>query len=166
MSLLRKFIASLLLISLCSCGFTPVYKQNPGDVDATDKLAAVEIIVPHNLLGQEFKTELSDLINPNSKSVEQKYRIEVKLTKDKTAIAIQQDRSVTRYKVTVRGDYKITAIDSSKVIGQGYMLREGGFDKLASDYSTYVSEDDTTQRIVKELAADAKTKLMSVVLMM
>jgi hypothetical protein len=164
MSLFSKYSILFLSIALCSCGFTPVYKADnyvDGSTTAREDLASIEVIAPHDLTGQFFQTTLSDLLSPTAKSAPLKYRLEIKLDKSDTALAIEQDRTITRYKVVVVAHYKLIEIDTTKVLSEGSLKREGGYDKVPSDYATYVSSEDSTRRVTKELAADTKLRIMA-----
>ncbi|MCE3233010.1 MAG: hypothetical protein K0R98_1267 [Rickettsiaceae bacterium] len=165
MSSFKSFVLLVVLLALSSCGFTPVYKQTVDSTGAvaTDEFAAVEIIAPHNLYGQAFATNLSDLLNPSSKTVPIKYRLTTEVDKSESGLTIEQDRTTSRYKVTVMVKYTLTDVATGKVIDQGRIRRDGGYDRVESDYATYVSADDTAKRIIKELAADAKLKIISII---
>jgi hypothetical protein len=148
---------------LCSCGFTPVYKKTTDSASGvtTDDMAAIDITIARGLNEQAFQTNLENLLNPTSKSVPTKYLLEVKLSKSETPLLIEQDRTITRYKISVSAQYKLINITDGKVLSEGTTHRDGGYDKVASDYATYVSSDDTTKRIIRELAADTKLKIIS-----
>jgi LPS-assembly lipoprotein len=161
MSLFKKIAIVFLL---CSCGFKPVYQQTnyvDGSETASDALASVDVIAQHDLNGQFFQTTLTDLLNPTAKAAPKKYRLDVKLDKSETALSIEQDRTITRYKVTVTAKYKLTDTDTSKIISEGALRRDSDYDKVTSDYATYVSAEDSARRATKELASDMKLKVIA-----
>lgn len=148
-------------IALSSCGFTPVYKTMDENSTNAKSLAAIEVQSSHDLMGQFYSNKLGDLLNPTAIKVEPKYRIKTELNKNKIPFAIQQDRTITRYKLVVIANYQLVDITNGKVIDKGILRREGGYDKVDSDYATYISDEDTTRRIVKELAEDTRIRIMA-----
>ena len=163
MSLFRV-LSLLSAMWLAACGFTPVHKSMESDSEFSEKLAAIEIVSSHDLIGQSFKTNLDNLLNPTSSSIAKKHKMVVKVTKSEVPLAIQEDRTITRYKVILNANYVITDIETGEKIDSGDIRRDGGYDKVDSDYATYISEEDTTKRIIKELAEDAKIRIISVML--
>ncbi len=161
MSLFKFFIIVVLSLFVVSCGFTPVYKEITDD-QTIENLASIEINVPKNLMGQSFKYTLTDILNPEGIKVIPKYNLDVKIDRTNTPLAIETNQTITRYKTIVRIDYVMKDVNTSAVVSQGYMKREGEYDKVASDYATYVSEEDVTKRLVKELAEDARMRIISV----
>lgn len=160
--LLLKNLSKLLIVFLItSCGFTPVYKTVEGESTAAMNLASVKVESTRDLMGQFYSNKLTDLLNPTSAEVEPQYRISTKLHKNKIPFAIQQDRTITRYKIVVEANYKLVDINSGQVIDEGTLRREGGYDKVDSDYATYISDEDTTRRIIKELAEDTRIRIMA-----
>ncbi len=161
MSLLRKLITISIVLFISACGFTPVYKTMGENSTNAASLAAVKVESTHDLIGQFYSNKLTDLLNPSAMQVEPKYRIQTTLRKNKIPFAIQQDRTITRYKLVLEADYKLVNIDDGKIIDEGSLRREGGYDKVDSDYATYVSDEDTTMRIVKELAEDTRIRILA-----
>ena len=161
MLLRNKIISISAILFIASCGFTPVYKKQDGK--SADILASVAVTSTHDLMGQAFKVKLEDILNPLSKQNNKKYRIDTILSKSKVPFAIQQDRTVTRYKLSVMVKYKMFDLTANKVIDTGSLRRDGGFDVVESDYATYISEEDTTKRIIKELAEDTNIRIISII---
>lgn len=159
-----RFCALALTLTISACGFTPVYKATWDDSQMSDKLASIEIEKADNLLEQVFVSRLQDLLNPTSISSPAKYLIKSDIETQKISLVIQQDRTTTRYKMVATLKYSITDIATGKIVNESSIKREGEYDKVDSDYATYISEEDTKKRIVKELAQDAKVRIMSFML--
>ena len=147
---------------LSSCGFTPVYQQQ--NAETTAKFAAIEMPEPKDLVEQVFTRNLSNLLNPENLNAPDLYKIDIKISRGDIALAIQEDRTVTRFKVIMTVKYILTEKATGNVIQTASIKREGEYDKVASDYATYISEEDTVRRIVKELAQDARIRIISVIL--
>jgi len=162
--MLLRSILIIFIISLNACGFTPVYKQNNSYFEANEKLASVKVNTDRGLNEQYFSSRLNDLLNPTEIDAEKKYDLNIKLSVASTPLAIQQDRTVTRYKVTVGANYTLKDKASDNILSEGTIQREGGFDKVDSNYATYISEEDSKRRVTKELAEDMKLRIISVLL--
>lgn len=158
----RSVAMTLSAFITASCGFTPIYKTVDENGNAAMNLAAVKVESSHDLMGQFYSNRLTDLLNPAAVQVEPQYRMTTTLSKSKTPLAIQQDRTITRYKIVVSVNYRLVDINSGKVIDEGNLRREGGYDKVDSDYATYISDEDTTRRIIKELAEDTRIRIMAI----
>lgn len=161
MSSLRKLLILSIALIITSCGFTPVYKTIDENGSNAKNLAAVKVESSHDLMGQFYTNKLSDLLNPASVNVEPKYRVKTELKKNKIPFAIQQDRTITRYKLVLVANYQLIDINNGKVIDEGTLRREGGYDRVDSDYATYISDGDTTKRIIRELAEDTRIRIMA-----
>lgn len=154
----------IILLSFAACGFSPVYTQNGDNAEIAAKLASVEIRPIRTLIGQEYVNALEDVLDPASRGVAKEYVIEANLGKNVLPLAIERDRTVTRYKVVIIVDYSLKEIASGKVLSQGTIKNEADYDKVNSDYATYVSENDTTSRAIRELAQDTKIRIISALL--
>ncbi|MDB2415061.1 hypothetical protein N9W34_04740 [Rickettsiales bacterium] len=161
--LLRKFIFFICLAGLLSaCGFRPLHGDHEAAQKDIELLKSVEIPPISGKIGQDFRRKLSEIINPSRTYSESIYRLEVNLNKDSIPLAIERNRIVTRYKLIVRANYKLIRIADNKVIDSGELSRDGGYDKVSSDYATYISEEYTTKTVAEALAEDMRLQLTSV----
>ncbi len=163
--LLFRFFVVLILLMVGSCGFTPIYSET-GVVQAAAKLREIRVEPIKTLIGVIYTNKLSDLLNPTDIDNAPKYSLSVDIATNNIALAIQQDRTITRYKIIVTANYKMIDIATKKIVDRGILKREGGYDKVESDYATYVSKEDTTQRVVRELAEDTRLRLVALTLNM
>ena len=148
---------------LSACGFTPIYSQK-NNSELSKKLAAIKVTPIHNLMGQKYVSALEDVLDPKNTHTANKYIIDAVLYKYVRPLAIEQDRTVTRYKVVVNVEYTLKDQADGKIISKGRIKGEADYDRVESDYATYVSENDTTDRVIKELAQDTKIKIISALL--
>lgn len=161
----KILIPSLLsLLMLSACGFTPIYSQKADNTAIAEKLASVEVKPIKTLMGQQYVNALKDILDPKNMSAVSEYTIEASLKKDVMPLAIERDRTVTRYKVIIVAEYKLKEQLSGKVVSTGTVKGAADYDRVDSDYATYVSENDTTSRVIKELAQDTKIKIISALL--
>ncbi len=154
----------LILLIISSCGFTPVYSKQGDNAEIAAKLSSVEVKPIKTLIGQEYVNALQDVLDPGRVGAVKDYEMEVTITKAVSPLAIERDRTVTRYKVAVTANYKLKASADGKIISSGTLKGESDYDKVDSYYATYVSDDDTTRRVIRELAQDTKIRIISALL--
>jgi LPS-assembly lipoprotein len=164
MLLFRSLSIVIIVALLQSCGFTPMYAQREDSADIAEKLATVQIKPIKTLIGQTYVNTLEDILDPAHKGAAKDYVLEATVNKETQALAIEQDRTVTRYKVIVTVNYSLKQISDDKVISSGTVRGQSDYDKVDSDYATYVSEDQTTNRAIRELAQDTKIKIIAALL--
>lgn len=161
MSLFSKISSILvLLILLFSCGFEPVYRAS--NINNSSELSKIKVNSSNDIKGIIYKNELDKLLNPLYLDEKKKYSLDSTFSKKKIAIAIEQDRTITRFKIIGKLNYKLTDLENGKIIDEGLLKREAGYDRVDSDYATYVSDEDTTQRLIEELAEDTRIRLISI----
>jgi hypothetical protein len=141
-----------------------MYAQNNQNDEISVKLAAVEIKPATTLIGQEYRSALQDVLDPANSGAVKEYLIEANVNKDIFPLAIERDRTVTRYKVAVIVDYSLQEIASGKVISKGKIKNEAEYDRVDSDYATYVSENSTASRAIREAAQDTKIRIIAALL--
>lgn len=147
---------------LISCGFTPLYSTNQEyNQNVADKLASIEVKPIKTIMGQEYTTALEDILNPNHLQTQKEYIIESSLGKDVSPLAIERDRTVTRYKIAITVKYTLKEKDTGKQIDSGSVRGEADYDRVESDYATYVSENDITSRVIREIVRDTRIKVIA-----
>ena len=164
MSLLRKLVLSLCVcLMVAACGFTPVYSTQNKKL-TTNELAAIRVEPIRSREGAILVNKLEQMLTQGDYSQPQKYKLTITLSRDRTAIAIERDRTISRFRLVLTAKYTLKDTSTGKVIDSGLLKREGGYDKVESDYATYVSEEDAINRIARELAEDFRIHLTSALL--
>lgn len=158
------FAVAIIFLGISGCGFSPMYAQNGDNAELSAKLASVEIKPIKTLIGQEYRNALEDVLDPSHIGAVKEYVMEANLSKNVLPLAIERDRTVTRYKVVIVVDFTLKEIVSGKVISKGQLKNDTDYDRVNSDYATYVSENDTTNRAIREIAQDTKIRIISALL--
>ncbi len=159
-----SLLVLVLYLPLSPAAFHSVYGQHvnekTGDTDSA-MLASVRIDTIPGRLGQEFKEDLEDQINPgNSIPAAAAYRLAVGLTSSEAAIGVSRDGTVSRYNVYLKSTYTLTRIADGKQVSAGSLNHVSSYNNLINAYfSTYVSDADATKRGVSELAELYRTRL-------
>jgi LPS-assembly lipoprotein len=164
---MKNYISGLIilaLVGLAGCGFRPVYSTQ-GENDTIRKdLLAITYAYEGTPVNQALMRALKQLINPQEETAPIRYILSFDTLASHGALAIQLNQEVTRYKTTVSLSYDLTDSQTGKLIKQGRLTRQGGYDVVQSQYAEHVSRQETEKRVTKELAEDLKLDLISAVL--
>ncbi|MET0155012.1 MAG: hypothetical protein ABW189_02765 [Rickettsiales bacterium] len=148
------------LLCLVGCGFSPVYAVKEKGGAHREALASVDVSAPQTREGQLFARELLTLLGGSAeRPIEPLYRAEVTFKEDELPLHIRRDRIVTRYRMHIDGRYVLRRIVDNAIITEGTVSSTGGYDRVDSDYSTYVSRRELRERLVKALAEECRRRL-------
>lgn len=157
---MRSFlIVFSLIFVLQACGFRPMYgEQAAADID----LASISINAPHSRVEQVFYSHLQDVLNPTHEPAQKNYDLATTLKETSGSLAVQQNNAISRFRVTLTVNYTLTDRFSDKVMAEGSITRHGGFDKVESDYATYVTRKKTRERLARSVAEALRLELIRV----
>ena len=164
---LRSFISCILLaltIFIQACGFTPVHGHTNRNNAQQLLLASVEVGPIKQRNGQVFKATLEDSLNPTHHVTPARYRLTMSLTVDESSLAIERDRTISRYQIITRATYVLTDIATDTILRKGVLKRESGYDKTESEYATFVSETESVDKSLRALAKDLSMVVTSSVI--
>lgn len=144
-----------------ACGFHPLYaKKSDDSTSASQLLAGVKIDPVGGRMGQQFRENLEDALNPG-KSISSvvPYRLSVTLTDNATAIDVDPNGLVARYNVYITSHYVLYDA-SGKQLTSGDLSHVSSYNNLTNEYfSTYVSEQDALTRGIVELSEMYRQRL-------
>ena len=164
LSLLKSYFVLVLVLVVASCGFKPLYKKAEGENAHSCTNFTVAKMKAFRVPGQKMQYELQDALNQACINQDKNYRVEVDLSKTKGALAIQKNRAITRYNLTIVGNYRVYEDAAEKPSYQGTSTMVGGFDAVTSDYGTYALEEDTQVKLMDEMANDMALRISSQIL--
>ena len=155
-------MASLALLvpglGLTACGFRPLYGERAGG-SAAAELAAVQIGVIGDRLGQILRNDLIERLSPLGEPTSPRYRLRATFSESKAALAIQQDTTITRYDQRVDVSFLLLDLSTGVVIFRGQSRAIGSYDAVRSDFATLTAEQDAARRTVREVAEDVRAQL-------
>lgn len=162
---MKRFIVISSLVvalnSLAACGFRPIHASYGENAQLQQELASVDINYISTILNQTIASSLSRLLNPENKDAPTRYLLSLDAESSHSALAIQLDQEVTRYKTTVRANYTLKDIKQGTLITEGIYQREGSYDVVESEYAEHVSRKETERRVAKEIAQDIKLDVLT-----
>lgn len=137
---------------LASCGFQPLHGQGaPGGASTSARLSQVQVPPIGDRVGQLVRNRLLDYFEPPGRNVPALYRLEVDVVERKEGLAIQDDRTVTRYNLRLQSRYRLVQIRSGKELMSGRAGAIAAYNVIRSDYANLIAERDARARAAQEI---------------
>jgi hypothetical protein len=166
-----KNTAVLLLIStLCSCGFEPLYVEktsgndlwyynNEYDADIVREMAQIKVETVTDRIGQLIKNELMDTFNPYGTPKCAKYFLKLEpVEKTTTEQALRDDITATREKVKYTVNYELWSEEKGRLVG-GNSWVFLSYDLLDNPYSTSMDKKKVEKDGAKIIANDISLRI-------
>ena len=114
-------------------------------------LHAVDVpVLKGNRTEQIFSNTLADLLNPESTEAAKRYQLDLKFKYEEIPAVIQQDRKITRYRITLTANYSLK--EGEAEITKGTVKTRTSYDDLTSEFGSYSAQVDAQERAAQELA--------------
>lgn len=148
---------------LAGCGFQPVYGNKSTSGAAT--LAGVQVTSIEGRMGQQFRADLEDRLNPGGiLPAKPQYRLDVTLKTSLAGIGVARDGTISRYNVYLDSTYELYRSEDGQKITSGTLRHASSYNNLTNAYfSTYIAEEDALKRGITELAELYRQRLVSAV---
>ena len=160
--LLRHGLGPLALmvggLAVTACGFRPLYGERAGTMAAAH-MAAVQIGIVNDRLGQILRNDLIERMSPLGEPLNPRYRLNASLSQSNSALAIQQDTTITRYDQRIDVSFVLVDLATGQVMFRGCSRAIGGYDAVRSDFATLTAQQDAAKRTVREVAEDIRAQL-------
>lgn len=156
----RRALALLALAgpALAACNLRPLHGGAAGP-ETNRELAAIELDVPRSRMGQIVRNELMAELNPAGLSVPTRYRLRVRLDRQRDALAIQLDETVTRFNLTLLARFDLRRKVDDATLYQGAVRRVASYNVVRAPYATLVAEQDAERRAAVELSREIRARL-------
>ena len=154
----RLASASAAAFLLLSCGFRPLYGP-PGSDSAAVELAAIEIGLVSQRLDQILRNDLIERLTPFGEPAQPRYDLVIQSRKSSSALAIQSNRTITRYNLVVNASFVLRDRVNGQPLFRGSAGAVGSYDAVRSDFATLTAEQDSARRTVREVAEDIRAQL-------
>ncbi len=139
---------------LLGCGFSPLYGKH-GTTSHT--LSNVEVIPVPGRHGQLLTMALQDYIDPEATG-STAYHLRTQISVKSVPIIINEDGTVSRYRVDFVAPFTLENIENGQVIHKGKASRSSSYNVSDADYTTYVSLEYTIEQGIRELSRDIAHK--------
>ena len=153
---LSGFTSAAALSLLGACGFRPLYGGSSESSFIRDNpLKSVSIALIEDREGQILRNFLIDRFQPDGSN---RYTLITNLD------VVEQDLGVAFDATTTRSRVIVTAQFFLQYQGNNYSFvsrSAGSYSTVLSDYGTLVARQDATERSLREIADDAKVRLVA-----
>lgn len=158
---MRILTLSFLLL-LAACGFRPVHAPTQaltGPSMTAPVLQTIQVSPIPQRSGQILSIALEDLLHADGQYPTPRYRLDTTLEEAKQPIVIETNGRVSRYNLVLVARYSLYEIHSNALVTNGTVKRISGFNSSLSDFSTFVSENDTHDRNIRQMAQDISMRI-------
>ena len=95
-----------------------------------------------------------------SKAAAKPYLLELRYKRDEQPAIIQQDRTITRFRIMLKGFYVLRVKATGKVLTKGDVTERVTYDDLTNEFANYSAQTDSEERAARELAEQVRERLL------
>ncbi len=158
---MRKFLALLSVLSLFSCGFQIIYRDEENNFSYAEDLAAIRIQKDRTRLAQELKNNLYDILNPDYIKVEPKYFLVMRVGRSISGTFITQTGASGRNRVAVDVHYELRNLENGMTISKGVTSVNDNYDVSSNRYATFVSDESVQLNLTKIAAQNIRNAIVN-----
>lgn len=173
MSWSKIFAVGAICCAVSACGFRPLYAPpledaNGVGVYAFDVLRSVEIAAIPDREGQYLHNKLSRLLQPQGRSSETNFILNVSLSEGTTSLAVRKSALATRANLLVHGSFSLTPVGArsieagntpSKSSFSGSASVTSGYNLFESEFQTLSAKKGARERALDDLAQQIRTQV-------
>lgn len=154
-------VAATLFLGTSACGFRPVYgERTQQSTPVSADLAAIEVAMIPDRVGQQLRNQLESLLNPGGRSgVASRYTLAVQLRENIDTFAVERTGFATRATVELLAAYTLREEASGGRVLAGSSRTISSYNLLDNDFSTVVAADDARTRAVQQIAYEIRNRL-------
>ena len=150
-----KFITLFALLFLTACGFTPVY----GTKTVSNDLSNIDIAIIPDEEGQIVRNHLIDAMYSDGHPSNPQLRLVVSPVQESIVeIGIDRDDEASRAQLRQEATMHLVNPDD-KVVLQRTVRATSGYNILAGQFTTFVTEEDARKQALKALSNNIITQL-------
>jgi len=161
MSSRRTFLALAGLALLTGCGFQPVYGTATRGGDGSAGLSNIRINPIADRPGQILRNHLLDQMQPQGLADKPRYVLDVNLSETRHDLGIQRDATTTLARLVVNAGWRLSDAETGQKITDGRSQSVVSYTMARSGFTNIVTEGDTRERALKEIADDITTRLVA-----
>jgi LPS-assembly lipoprotein len=150
-----KYVAVFCLILITACGFTPVY----GTKTVSNDLSNIDIVIIPDEDGQIVRNHLIDVMYNDGYPSNPQLRLVVSPVQESILeIGIDRDDEASRAQLRQETTMRLVNPDD-KVLLQRTVRATSGYNILAGQFTTFVTEEDARKQALKALSNNIITQL-------
>ena len=154
-------VAASLALALSGCEIRPLYGPTAMGVPLADELKAIEIAPIPDRVGHYVANELIFAFNgTGSETTPPRYKLDIKL-KDhvQSPIIDTVTGRATSATVFLDADYKLTTIDTKKVVTSGTLMQIASYDRFSNRLANVRAARDGEIRDAKAIADQIRSRI-------
>jgi hypothetical protein len=159
--MLRKLLTTTILLSLFSCGFQVIYRDEESHLSYEGDLAAIRIKKDRTKINQKLKNNLYDLLNPDDLKIDAKYFLILNLNETISPTFITITGASGRNKITLNINYELKNLESAATISKGSTSVNDNYNVTENRYGTYVGDEYLRENLTKIAAQNIRNSLVN-----
>ena len=150
--MIKKLLLTTVLLSLFSCGFQVIYRDEESHASYEGDLAAIRIKKDRSKIDQKLKNNLYDLLNPDALKIPAKYFLTLSMKESISPTFITITGASGRNKITLTVSYKLQNLTTAAVISTGSTSANDNYNVTENRYGTYVGDEYLKENLTKIVA--------------
>ncbi|MGN0929274.1 MAG: LPS assembly lipoprotein LptE [Alphaproteobacteria bacterium] len=152
---MQKFLNLIVCISLCACGFKPLYKKTSYN-DLSEQTSEIAIAPVKNFDGArgiDLRNTLLNKLTPDGKPENPKYYLNITLSQPIiTDYTIKNDGIASSYLITMNATYTLTNAKNHNVILTKTANSEISYNILKDQFSTEMLKNNAIKLAINDIA--------------
>lgn len=145
---------------LGACGFHPLYAVRGSSEGAQAVFDSIYVDpIAGERIGYELRNILIDDLKGTAKPGQSVYRLRVKAKQSIEGIAVEPNANITRFNYSLFAHYELSSMATGRVLKSGDETTLGGYDVVASPYSTLIAQQAAQKRAAEDIAAHIQVDL-------
>ncbi len=150
-------LALIGILALGGCGYKPLYGSTSEDRGVVGELASISIPEADSRLGQIIRNDLLSSMRPAGTAAEDRYRLDLTLSKSRTDVIDKKQPNVTRNSLNASVTFAL--LDGAKEVYRGKTFSQVSYDVVRQPFADMQAENDAMERVAHELSGDIRTRL-------
>ena len=148
------------LLLLAACGFTPIHGMQANQADTQSKLAQIEIGIIPDQEGQYLRNALIDRFYKNGRPHHPDYALSIKpISESLVDLDITKTADTTRGQMILSTSMLLSHQRTKKTLLKRDLRAIISYNKLGSEFTNIVSENNARENALNELARQIELQL-------
>ncbi len=144
---------------LSGCGFRPLYGTDSAGASAADELAQIQLTTPNNRIDYLVRSHLQKVLRTGQTATPAKFDLSVRLTEQTEQVAIEEDTSITRFKLRLFGSFELRDLSTGDILYSDTSRSITAYNVVESQFATRAALRDAEARAAQDLGDDIKLRL-------
>lgn len=155
----RLMAAGLLLTTVSSCGFQPLYGINDQRPGALAAIAAIDVAPIPNRIGQVLRTALMQYFQTAAATTPKTLRLHITLAENRADLLILPNATVRFAKMTLSAQFSLRRLRDDKVLIRATSTAISSFNPQTSEYAKQIAENAARKRAIEAIAIDIRQQI-------